>query len=140
LVITREADYAVRLSVTLAAQPQGTVLSARVLSAECDVPYELARTILGHLADAGILVSQRGRKGGFSLARQSDQVRLGEVLAAAGEPLALNVCVSEPSMCGRSGFCPVHPIWSAASDVLRGFLAEKTLAEILDLPAVSCGC
>lgn len=134
MVITREADYAVRLSVTLAARPQGTVVSARILATECDVPYELARTILGHLADAGILLSQRGRRGGFALARPPQQVRLGEVLTAAGEPLALNVCVAEPSMCQRSGTCPVHPIWTSASEVLRNFLSDQTLAQILELP------
>jgi Rrf2 family protein len=130
VVITREADYAVRLMVGLASREQGVVVSARALAAESDVPYELARTILGNLADAGILDSRRGRSGGFALARPASDIRLGDILAVAGETLQLNVCVADPSNCGRSGTCPVHPIWSAASDVLRGFLATQTLAQV----------
>ena len=132
MVITREADYAVRLMVGLASRTQGTIVSARALSSECDVPYELARTILGNLADAGILESRRGRSGGFALARPADEIWLADVLAVAGETLQLNVCVADPANCARSGVCPVHPIWNAASDVLRAFLAEQTLAQIAD--------
>ncbi|MDR3687118.1 MAG: Rrf2 family transcriptional regulator [Coriobacteriia bacterium] len=130
MVITREADYAVRLMVGLAKRTQGTVVSARALSDEAGVPYELARTILGNLADAGILESRRGRSGGFLLARSASQIQLREVLAVAGENLQLNICVADPTHCGRSSDCPVHPIWTAASAVLREFMSSQTLADL----------
>ena len=128
MVITREADYAVRLMVGLAQRQQGTVVSARALADESGVPYELARTILGNLADAGILESRRGRSGGFLLARSAAKIHMREVLAVAGENLQLNICVADPTNCGRSSDCPVHPIWSAASEVLRDFMGQQTLA------------
>jgi Rrf2 family protein len=128
VVITREADYAVRLMVGLAQRAQGTVVSARALADEAGVPYELARTILGNLADAGILESRRGRSGGFLLARPAAEIRLSDVLAVAGENLQLNICVADPVNCGRSSDCPVHPVWTAASEVLRSFMGEQTLA------------
>ena len=140
MVITREADYAIRLMVALAPRQQGTVVSARALSGECDVPYELARTILGNLADVGILESRRGRSGGFALARPADEIRLGDVLFAAGETLQLNICVNDPAMCGRSKVCPVHPVWTAASGVLRSFLAEQTVAQILQMDTADAAC
>lgn len=140
MVITREADYAIRLMVALAPRQPGTVVSARALASECDVPYELARTILGNLADVGILESRRGRSGGFTLARPAEEIRLGDVLSAAGETLQLNVCVNDPSMCGRSTVCPVHPIWTAASGVLRDFLATQTIAQILQMDGADATC
>lgn len=140
MVITREADYAVRLMVTLASCGQGTVASARLLAVESDVPYELARTILGNLADAGILESRRGRSGGFALALPPTEIVLGDVLGAVGESLQLNVCVADPGNCGRSSSCPVHPIWKSASDVLRGFLAAQTLAEVVEHGRAEAAC
>lgn len=131
MVITREADYAVRLMVDLASKPEGTVISARILAADVGVPYELARTILGNLAEAGILDSRRGRSGGFALARPAEEVVLSDVLAAAGEELQLNVCVADPAKCTRSKNCAVHPIWNQASQVLREFLSTQTLAHMV---------
>jgi Rrf2 family protein len=132
VVITREADYAVRLMVGLSQRPQGTVVSARALADESGVPYELARTILGNLADAGILESRRGRSGGFLLARPPAEIHVREVLSVAGENLQLNICVADPTNCGRSSDCPVHPIWAAASEVLREFMAAQTLAGLAE--------
>jgi Rrf2 family protein len=140
VVITREADYAVRLMVTLAGHGYGTVASARSLAQDCDVPYELARTILGSLADAGVLDSRRGRSGGFALKRPPAQIMLGEVLGAVGESLQLNVCVDEPGNCSRSGVCPVHPVWRSASDVLRGFLSSQTLADMVEQGKTEAAC
>lgn len=140
MVITREADYAVRLMVTLAAQGTGIVASARALAAEAEVPYELARTILGNLADSGLLESRRGRSGGFELAQPASDIMLGEVLAAAGERLQLNVCVADPGNCGRSDMCPVHPIWIKASDVLRDFFSSKSLEQVLAMGAFEPAC
>ena len=92
------------------------------------------------LADVGILESRRGRSGGFALARPADEIRLGDVLVAAGETLQLNVCVADPSRCGRSKSCPVHPVWTAASGVLRRFLADQTIAQILQLEGTEAAC
>jgi Rrf2 family protein len=121
--------------VGLAQRAQGTVVSARALSEEAGVPYELARTILGNLADAGILESRRGRSGGFLLARSPEEIQLRDVLAVAGENLQLNICVADPLHCGRSSDCPVHPIWSAASEVLRAFMSQQSLAGLIGTAA-----
>lgn len=126
--------------VTLAGHGYGTVASARSLAVDCGVPYELARTILGSLADAGVLDSRRGRSGGFALKNPPSQVMLADVLAAVGESLQLNVCVDEPGNCARSGVCPVHPVWRSASDVLRGFLASQTLAAMVEQGRTETAC
>jgi Rrf2 family protein len=118
--------------VGLARREQGIVVSARALSDEAGVPYELARTILGNLADAGILESRRGRSGGFVLTKAPSDVHLREVLAVAGENLQLNICVADPNNCGRSSDCPVHPIWNAAAEVLREFMGAQTLAMLAE--------
>lgn len=140
MIITREADYAVRLMVTLAACGPGTVASARQLALESDVPYELARTILGSLADARLLESRRGRSGGFVLARDPEDIALSEVLAAVGECLQLNVCVADPAHCSRSNTCPVHPVWRFAAEHLREFLSSKSLAQVLSMRTAEAAC
>lgn len=132
VVITREADYSIRLMLTIADHESNDVSSARALSDEASVPYELARGLLSRLADAGLLHSTRGRNGGFRLSRPADDIRIGDILHVAGEDLALNICVSDPESCTRSDECPMHGVWAAVSDMLRAYLAEMTLAEALD--------
>ena len=139
MVITREADYAVRLMLTIAGKDRGTVASARPLSEEANVPYELARGLLSKLADAGLLNSHRGRAGGFDLARPASEITMGEILMVAGEDLALNVCIIDPENCSSSTFCPMHPVWGAASEMLRGYLGGMALAEVLKMDTAGVG-
>ena len=130
MVVSREADYAVRMMLALAAREPGEVVSARLLAEETLAPYELARSILNRLANRGLLVSVRGRTGGFALAKAAEDVPVTEVLAAMDEHLVLNICASNPDACPRSGFCMMHPVWAEASEVLKGFMARQTLASI----------
>lgn len=139
MVITREADYAVRLMLTIAGKDRGSVASARPLSEEADVPYELARGLLSKLADAGLLNSHRGRAGGFDLARPASEITMREILEVAGEDLSLNVCVADPTNCASSSFCPMHPVWNAASDTLRGYLGGLSLAEVIKMDSAGAG-
>ena len=139
MVITREADYAVRLMLTIAGKDSGTVASARPLSEEANVPYELARGLLSKLADAGLLNSHRGRAGGFDLARPASEITMAQILMVAGEDLALNVCIVDPESCSSSTFCPMHPVWNAASEMLRGYLGEMSLAAVLEMDTAGAG-
>ena len=140
MVITREADYTVRLMLVLAARQADGTVSSRVLAKEARVPYELARGVLARLADAGLLESFRGRSGGYQLARAASEITIGEVLAVAGENLELNVCVNVPEECDASAFCAMHPVWQVASELLREYLGEMTLAQVVRMkPAKGVG-
>ena len=102
MVITREADYAIRLMLVLAEGDDDVARPSRALASEAHVPYELARGLLSRLADAGLLVSQRGRNGGYRLARTAEDITVAEVLAVAGENLSLNTCVVDQPACALS--------------------------------------
>ena len=132
MVITREADYALRLMLVLAEHRSGRPVSSRALADESRVPYEIARSILARLTDAGLLDSYRGRTGGYHLARGTSEIKVGEILAVAGEHLDLNACVVDETSCSSSDSCAMHPIWISASELLRGYLGEMTLQEVVD--------
>jgi Rrf2 family protein len=125
--------------LTLGSKEPDAVASARPLSEEANVPYELARGLLSRLADAGLLDSHRGRSGGFHLARPASEITMGEILAVAGEDLTLNICTGDPESCPSSDTCPMHPVWNTASSMLRTYLGEKSLAEVLEANLVGAG-
>ncbi|MBL8259048.1 MAG: Rrf2 family transcriptional regulator, partial [Candidatus Competibacteraceae bacterium] len=66
--ITREADYGILL-MTYLAQADGQSLSAAALAQQRRLPLPMVSKILKSLTRAGLLVSQRGAQGGYSLAR-----------------------------------------------------------------------
>ena len=89
-------DYGVVLLTTFAREPaQG--ISARELSTRTGIPQPTVVKLLKTLLKAGLLVSQRGTKGGYALAKLPEEVPVSAVIEALEGPLAITEC----SMPGR---------------------------------------
>lgn len=130
LTIRRDSDYAARILLHLAMQPPGTCITAREVARQRLIPSGLARSLLTRLAGAGLLVSRRGKGGGFYLARTPGEISLLEVVEAVEGPIALNQCTIEPQECPLMPQCPVHEAWVDARDKLRAHLADMTFEKL----------
>ncbi|MBM3148134.1 MAG: Rrf2 family transcriptional regulator, partial [Actinobacteria bacterium] len=111
LQLTRGSEYALRAMVYLAERPEQEVSALRAVSSAKHVPESFMAKIFQSLVHAGLVVSHRGARGGFSLARPAGEITVAEVIAAIDGPIALNTCVIHPESCDQSTDCPVHEVW-----------------------------
>lgn len=125
--ITRRTDYAIRILLALARQPDGVPVSSRELGRAQDVPYPFARGILTELVAAGFVASRRGAGGGVVLARPPDAITVLEVVEAMEGRLTLNLCTRDEAYCRQSDACLMHGVWLESEDLLRRHLAGKTI-------------
>ena len=124
------ADYAV-IMLAAAARAEGGQLSATCLAERTGVPVPTAQKLVGKLAAAGLLVSQRGQAGGFRLARAPSAISLAEIVEAVEGPIAMTACVEAGRQdCGLDHQCHVKPHWGAVNDAVRGALAGVSLASL----------
>lgn len=84
--VTTLTDYALRALVEIASRNQDWVTIEDIASNQ-DMSEDYLRSALNILRRAGIVVSRRGREGGFALARSSDEIYLGDVIRAVDGPL-----------------------------------------------------
>lgn len=111
-MFNRETDYALRVALALCRADQCgmTVLSARYLAREMDIPYRFLRKIVGHLARSGLITTLRGRSGGLSLRAPARNLNmLDVVLATAKDAVAINRCTGSSGACDRKSRCSLHP-------------------------------
>ena len=80
-LITRDTDYAIR-ALCCIAQQKGKIVSVEQLVKDLKMPRPFLRKILQKLNKAGLLVSSRGKGGGFILAYQPQKIFLTEVMEA----------------------------------------------------------
>ena len=80
-------DYGVVLLTTFARDP-GQGISARELSMRTGIPQPTVVKLLKTLLKAGLLVSQRGTKGGYALSQPPEEVPVSAVIEALEGPLA----------------------------------------------------
>ncbi len=106
--LTRASDYAIRGVVYMAMQPAGAIVVIPEVAREMDVPVGFLARIFQSLSRTGILVSHRGKKGGYSLARKPEDVTLCDVIEAVEGDIHINACLDGYSECDRMSFCPVR--------------------------------
>ena len=88
--ISARTEYAVRAMLALArAQAEAAgPLSVETLAQRQDLPRKFLEAIVADLRGAGLVVSTRGARGGYTLARPASEVSLGDVFRAVDGPLA----------------------------------------------------
>lgn len=106
-------------------------LNARELAENSDLPVPMVSKILKALAKEGLLVSQRGPKGGYSLSCAPEKLTVSEMIRVLEGPVALTDCAIGPSLCEHETMCAVREPWQVISRVVEQALADVTLADLV---------
>ncbi len=129
--LTNLADYGVVLMGELA--DSRTRLSATDLAARTGLPSPTVAKILNLLARAALIVSHRGLKGGFALARGADAISVADIIEAIDGPIALTNCIDQKDgQCDFDQICRMRGRWQKINTAVRGALDDVTLAELGD--------
>ena len=78
---------------------------------------------------AGLVVSPRGKAGGFSLGWDPETVTISDVLTATGGAISLVPCV-DASACDRASNCPTRDVWMKAVQLLDDLFEGITIAKL----------
>ncbi len=125
-------EYAIHSLVFLAnVSRESPVLVSDVASAT-RVPETYLRKLFQQLTRSGILFSRRGAKGGFSMARDPDEITLKDVVEAIDGSLPTYTCLKTTRGCRLASPCPVHEVFEEARAKMAGVLAGTTVADLLE--------
>ena len=137
-MLSQKARYALRALVELA-RAQGDQVTSGELASRADAPRKFLEAILLELARNKVVVSRRGKFGGYTLARDAAEISFAEVIRIIDGPLALAPCVSRLSFrkcddCPDLATCSLREALlrarDATSDVLEGYsLADAATGE-----------
>ena len=117
LAITTKSPYAVRALTELVRLGEAAPVPIGELARRREIPVQFLEGLFATLRRGGVLESQRGVKGGYSLARPADELTVLEVVELLEGSLGA----------GEAG-----PPWVAAVDALRAVLAETTIADLAE--------
>jgi len=130
--LTRGSDYAMRGMIYLAKQPRGQICLVSDVAQAQGVPESYLAKIFQDLSRSGLVVSHRGAKGGFALARDPDRITLRQVIEAVEGPIALSPCLDERVGCELSEVCEVHLVLAEAQAQLLRVLDGAALQDVLN--------
>lgn len=136
--LSRLADYAVVLAGYMAGEPE-TFHNAYEVAQRTRLPAPTVSKILAALSRGGVLVSHRGAKGGYRLARRPSVISIAEIVGAVEGPIALTVCIEHgDGACDVESICPSRRGWHRINAALLKALQEVSLAD-MTAPATFAG-
>ncbi|MBF0192027.1 MAG: Rrf2 family transcriptional regulator [Magnetococcales bacterium] len=128
--INRMTEYATLVMVRLATQPDHPV-SATGLAAEIPLAPSTLRKLLHVMTSQGLLISRKGRNGGFLLARPASKITLVQVMEAMHDPLELIPCHDPACVCPLAHVCKPRPHWMRIQQGIRSLLENVTLTQMV---------
>ena len=131
--LSRLSDYGIVLMASWPSSRPSTQHSAREIAERTQLPLPVVSKILKALTREGLLLSQRGPRGGYSLARRPDRINVVEMITALEGPIGLTECTMHPGQCVQEASCHVRKPWQQINHVVRSALARVTLAELASL-------
>jgi len=138
VAFSTKGEYGVRLMVQLGRHFGTGPASLAGIAAEEDLPRAYLEQLVTSLREAGLVRSTRGAHGGYELARDPAEIRMGEVLRALEGPLAPMICATDDpehaTTCDRSARCTVNVLWVRVRDAVTGALDSMTLADLVPKP------
>ncbi len=129
LRMSKLTDYGTVVMTYLASAP-GSLHTATEVASQVHVAPTTVSKILKALVRQGLVSSQRGAKGGYTLARPAEKITVAEVIGAMEGSIALTECSSHPGVCLQESFCSIRGNWQRINTVIRKALEDVTLAEM----------
>ena len=106
--------------------------SAKDVAEAYGIPQEALAKILQRLVKAGLLQSQHGTNGGYTLARDPRQISAFEVIRAIDGPLFITSCITVRGECDQSDRCTIREPLRRVSRSIEEVLTRMTISEMTE--------
>jgi FeS assembly SUF system regulator len=127
--MSKLTDYGIVLLTHLASGEGEAVRTAQELAHASGVPLPTVSKILKALSKAGLVVSHRGRRGGYGLLRPAEDLSVAEIIAALEGPIGITECSAEiQGGCSLEAFCQARGHWGPISRAIERALGDMRLS------------
>ena len=133
VIISQTAEYALRAVVYLADQG-GAPRTTKQIAEVTQVPGGYLSKVMQTLSRAGVVNSQRGLRGGFTLVSKPDELSILTIINAIDPILRFPECPLGIPTHGKR-LCPLHSRLDQAGQMIEDALANTTVSELLAVPA-----
>ena len=132
--IGSKGDYGLRALIDLAERyKSGEIAQTKDIAERQAIPKDYLALIMVDLRRAGLVKSVRGAAGGYRLARNPEEITMGEALVKLDGPFTLLDCTTELGFdqCSLSLRCRMRNVWIEANRAVMEILNSTTIASLV---------
>lgn len=134
--LSTKARYGLRAFIDLAIYSEDGPVSLSSIAKRQDISVSYLEKLMGKLKQAGLVTSERGAAGGYTLARPVNSYSVGEILRAVEEELIAVDCVAingkADSHCVGSKKCLSRVVWQRINDSINETIDNIYIGDLLE--------
>jgi len=135
VIFSRACEYAIRGLVEMAKDKDKLNWKVPEVAERADSPAPFLAKTFQSLVKGGILISTKGRQGGFSFAKPSTEIFVIEVVNLIDGGRLTHDCALGLPDCHDDNPCPFHTQWRRVRAPLIEALSKETIEHLTNYPA-----
>lgn len=129
--ISTKGVYALEAMIELASKGNKQCISIREIAEDRNFSVKYLEQIFKQLKDSGLLLSTRGKDGGYSLAKSPEVISAKDIVLSVEVKLDPVICLSQK--CKRAKICKTQTVWQGMQSEIYKVLQSKSLADLTEL-------
>lgn len=130
--LSTRGRYGVRALLDVALYSNGNPVPLKDIANRQAISVQYLEQLISPLVKAGILRSIRGARGGVTLTKLPEQVKLSQVIQVLEGSIAPVKCVDDPKVCSRSDFCATRDVWEEMNTAMVQVLESTSLQDLVE--------
>lgn len=135
--INRKVEYAMMALKHISEKKPDDLTSVKEICEKYGSPFDVTSRSMQKMVSGGLLKSEKGAHGGYSLASDLSGVNFLDFMEMVVEPVTLVSCTNDDTVCALSGTCNIISPLAKLNEKMRGFFATISVREILELETES---
>jgi len=131
MFVSTKGRYGLRAMLELALGYKGEPISIRDISKSQDISEKYLENILSILKNAKLVISRRGAKGGYAIAKPPEEIKLIWIINTLEGSISPVDCV-DANICEKVSECVLYDVWKEIKDVIEKILSSITLKDLVD--------
>ncbi len=128
--LSNTSQYAIRILAYMADKQDSTLINATMLADALIIPYKFLTKIMTELVKANLVVSIRGRDGGYQLKKVASEIKVDDILYIFNDNISDKQCLLGIGVCNKLCKCSMHDQWMKPKLQLQKMFQESSLADI----------
>jgi Rrf2 family protein len=137
IMLSQTAEYALRAVLYVAEHSKDRLVQVSEMARALRIPRNYLSKIVHALTREGVLLSTRGKSGGFRLAVRPDRLYVVQVVVPFGSLGEARRCLLGRPHCNDRTACAAHTRWKNAAERVAEFFRTTTIAELLESAATA---
>lgn len=131
MMITTKGRNALKVMIDLAQHDDDKFVSLADIAERVKESQKYLEATVSALAGANLIISARGKSGGYKLSRSAENYSVGEIIVACEGSIAPVSCLDKDRPCDNAENCLSLPLWRELDEVIMNFLNSKKLIDLI---------